>query len=357
MLTVHMAVESHRLHGAGMTTGLGSAVPGTSSLLEAMGSSLPIHRIISDVQRVAPTDFTVIVTGETGVGKELVARTIHHSSRRSGAPFVPVDCGSLPPSLIESELFGHEQGAFTGADRMRTGCFEAAAGGTLFLDEITNLPLTMQAKLLRALQERRIFRVGGTVPIQLDVRVLAASNESLEALVASGRFRRDLYHRLNEFAITIPSLQERNDDLVYLAQRFLKSTCQELGKLVDIEPAALDHLRNYSWPGNVRELRNVIRRAVLLAETSIGREHLRLEPSGQSDHLAAQDGAKLDVADLHDPGLSLREVVRKRVRETERNVLMQVLKQTGGNKAKAARLLQIDYKTIRTKAKEYAITF
>ena len=188
MLTVHMAVESHRLHGSEMTTGSRSPASGTLSLLEAMGSSLPIHRIISDVQRVAPTDFTVIVTGETGVGKELVARTIHQSSRRAGAPFVPVDCGSLPPSLIESELFGHERGSFTGADRMRTGCFEAAAGGTLFLDEITNLPLTMQAKLLRALQERRIFRVGGTTPIQLDVRVLAASNESLEAARCLGPF-------------------------------------------------------------------------------------------------------------------------------------------------------------------------
>ena len=323
-----------------------------------MGSSGPIHRIIDDVQRVAPTDFTVIVTGETGVGKELVARTIHQSSRRATAPFVPVDCGSLPPSLIESELFGHERGAFTGADRMRTGCFEAAAGGTLFLDEITNLPLTMQAKLLRALQERRIFRVGGTVPIQLDVRVLAASNESLEALVTSGRFRRDLYHRLNEFAIAIPPLQDRNDDLVYLAQRFLKSTCQELGKTVEIEPAALDHLRSYSWPGNVRELRNVIRRAVLLAETSIGREHLRLEPSGPPVRSRRTRPGRILVApDPHDAGLSLREVVRKRVRQTERDVLMQVLKQTGGNKAKAARLLQVDYKTIRTKAKEYAIPF
>ena len=201
---------------------------------------------------------------------------------RATAPFVPVDCGSLPTGLIESELFGHERGAFTGADRHRTGCFEAAGGGTLFLDEITNLPLDMQAKLLRALQERRILRVGGTTPIRLDVRVLAATNESLEALVAAGRFRRDLYHRLNEFAIAVPSLRERKEDLIYLAQRFLKSTCEELHKVVEIDSAALDDLRRHSWPGNVRELRNVIRRAVLLAETSIGREHLRLEPSGAS---------------------------------------------------------------------------
>ena len=230
VLTVHMAVESHRLNGAGKMPGRRAPEPGEPSLLEAMGSSRPVRRIIDDIQRVAPTDFTVVVTGETGVGKELVARTIHRSSRRAAAPFVPVDCGSLPASLIESELFGHERGSFTGADRTRSGCFEAAAGGTLFLDEITNLPLAIQAKLLRALQERRIVRVGGTTPIELDVRVLAATNESLEALVTAGRFRRDLYHRLNEFAITVPPLRERNDDLVYLAQRFLKATCQELGK-------------------------------------------------------------------------------------------------------------------------------
>ena len=179
-------------------------------------------------------------------------------------------------------MFGHERGSFTGADRTRLGCFETAAGGTLFLDEITNLPLTTQAKLLRALQERRILRVGGTTPIHLNVRVLAATNECVESLVESGRFRRDLYHRLNEFAIAVPSLRDRKDDLVYLAQRFLKSTCQELQKVVEIDPTALDDLRSYSWPGNVRELRNVIRRAVLLADTSIGREHLRLEQDASS---------------------------------------------------------------------------
>ena len=207
LLTVHMAVESHRLNGFRMTPESRSPAPGDLTLPEAMGSSRPIRRIIDDVERVAPTEFTVIFTGETGVGKELVARTIHQSSPRAAAPFVPVDCGSLPTGLIESELFGHERGSFTGADRTRPGCFEAAAGGTLFLDEITNLPLTLQAKLLRALQERRILRVGGTTPIQLNVRVLAATNECVESLVASGRFRRDLYHRLNEFAIAVPSLR------------------------------------------------------------------------------------------------------------------------------------------------------
>jgi DNA-binding NtrC family response regulator len=357
VLTVHMAVESHRLNGTGKTAHLQSPAPRELSLLEAMGSSGAIHQIIDDVERVAPTDFTVIVTGETGVGKELVARSIHQSSGRAAAPFIPVDCGSLPPSLIESELFGHERGSFTGADRTRTGCFEAAAGGTLFLDEITNLPLDMQAKLLRALQERRIFRVGGAVPIELDVRVLAASNESLEALVTSGRFRRDLYHRLNEFAIDIPRLHDRNDDLVYLAQRFLKSTCQELGKTVEIEPAALDCLRSYAWPGNVRELRNVIRRAVLLADTIISVVHLRLEASGPTIDLGDKPGTDLAGTDPQYAGLSLREVVRNCVRQTERDVLMQVLKHTGGNKAKAARILRIDYKTIRTKAKRYAIPF
>lgn len=197
--------------------------------------------------------------------------------------------------------------------------------------------------------------MGGTAPIQLNVRVLAATNEGLEVLVAAGRFRRDLYHRLNEFAIAVPPLRERKDDLVYLAQRFLRSTCQELGKAVEIDPAALDELRSYSWPGNVRELRNVIRRAVLLTETSISTEHLRLEQSGPPREVGRGAGAKLDDADPADAGLSLREVVRKRVWQIERELLTQVLKRTGGNKAEAARLLQVDYKTIRTKAKQYAI--
>ena len=357
VLTVHMAVESHRLNGAGQIPRRGRLTPASRACSKPWARAGLVRRIIDDIQRVAPTNFTVVVTGETGVGKELVARTIHRSSRRAAAPFVPVDCGSLPASLIESELFGHERGSFTGADRTRSGCFEAAAGGTLFLDEITNLPLAVQAKLLRALQERRIVRVGGTTPIEFDARVLAATNESLEALVAAGRFRRDLYHRLNEFAITVPPLRERNDDLLYLAKRFLKATCQELGKVVDIEPAALEHLRSYAWTGNVRELRNVIRRAVLLAETSIGREHLRLEPAGRPADLGEEPEADLEDAEPYDASLSLKEVVRKRVKQIERQVLMQVLKRTGGNKAQAARLLQIDYKTIRTKAKQYAIPF
>ncbi|MCY2994631.1 MAG: sigma 54-interacting transcriptional regulator [Planctomycetota bacterium] len=249
------------------------------SLREVMGPSAAIQDLVTRIERVAPSNFTVIISGETGVGKELVAMAIHGLSRRASGPFVAVYCGLISAILIESELFGHEQGAFTGADRRQAGCFEAAAGGTLFFDEIGLLPLAMQAKLLRALEERQIHRIGGTASINVDVRIAAATNENLGALVEAGKFRRDLFYRLNEFSVAIPPLRERPEDIIFLAQRFLDFTCAELRRQTCIlTNEALDKLRAYSWPGNVRELRNVIRRAVQLAETSIGAEHVQLVP-------------------------------------------------------------------------------
>ena len=219
-----------------------------------------------------PTEFTVIISGETGSGKELVAREIHWRSRRTAGPFVPVDCGAVQPSLIESELYGHVKGAFTGADRDRAGKFVAASRGTLFLDEVQNLPAAVQANLLRALQERQVFPVGGSRCVDFDIRVIAAINQDLPALVAAGRFREDLFHRLNEFTIAVPSLSERPEDIVFLARRFISLTSDELGK----EPPTLTSeatsaLLGYPWPGNVRELRNTVRSAVLLADA----QHLR----------------------------------------------------------------------------------
>jgi DNA-binding NtrC family response regulator len=266
-------------------------------------------------------------------------------------PFVPVDCGSIAPGLMESELFGHEKGAFTGAVARQMGRFEQASGGTLFLDEISNLPLSLQAKLLRALQEKQVCPVGGRKGIKVDIRVVAATNRDLTAMVASGDFRRDLYHRLNEFALHVPPLRERREDIVFLANRFLALTNKELNKDVrEVSSGALEVLMAHAWPGNVRELRNVIRRAVLLASGRIDREHLGLADLPKDNGPNGREGQR--TIERAGP---LKEIVRRRMKQLERDMLIQVLRETGGNKARAARLLQIDYKTMHTKVKEYKI--
>lgn len=320
---------------------------GTSgaALTELMGPSAAVQGLAEKVKRVAATDFTVIVSGETGAGKEVVAKSIHSLSRRAEGPFVPIDCGAIPPNLIESELFGHEKGAFTGADALRKGCFEAASGGTLFLDEIGNLPPAMQAKLLRALQERRISRVGSPLAVEFDARVVCATNEDLPALVENGKFRRDLYYRLNEFDISVPPLRERRDDVVYLARRFLSRSLEELQKeACEITAGAIETLRAHSWPGNVRELQNVIRRAVLIAENHVSPEELtaaglRVSAAWSGDG-STGSGAR-----------TFKELVRNCTLNAEREVLSQALKETRGNMKQAARALRMDYKTIRSKIK------
>jgi len=321
------------------------------SLAEKMGPSDVVARLIAEVNRVARSEFAVVLLGETGSGKEVVARAIYQASPRSQGPFIPVDCGAIPETLLESELFGHEKGAFTGAEGQKLGKFEVATGGTLFLDEISNMPLRSQAKLLRVLQEKKIYRVGGTKPIAVDVRLLAASNKNLSDLAASGSFRGDLFYRLTEFTIMIPPLRERKEDIPYLAKRFLDSANIELKKQVrGFSESALNILFNYNWPGNVRQLRSVIRRAALLADDLITEKHLELK--------------RVDV-----PGMaftpkvqgmpwkenSLKDILRQSTDAVEREVLTQALKYTGGNKAKAARLLKIDYKTIHEKVKKLKI--
>jgi two-component system nitrogen regulation response regulator GlnG len=347
ILKIWRALENHRLQQENDC--LRTQINRELQLQQLMGSSDQIRKVYADVERVAPTDFTVIIGGETGSGKELVARAIHRRSRRGSAPFVPVDCGAIQPNLIESELFGHEKGSFTGADRTRPGKFEAASGGTLFLDEIQNLPLPVQTKLLRALQEKQICHVGGMTPIDIDFRVVAATNQDLETLVAQGHFRQDLYHRLHEFGIRLPPLRERRDDMLFLVKRFIDLTCEELRKEVPgITGAAVELLLAHKWPGNVRELRNVIRRAVLLAEGPIDTEHLGLGGAASEVRSLARE---IEV----NGSVPFKELVRRSVMHAEREILHRVLKQTRGNKAKAARLLQIDYKTIRTKAKQYGL--
>lgn len=321
-----------------------------SRLRDLMGSSQVVTRICADVARVAASDFVVLILGETGTGKELVACAIHHSSKRASGPFVPVDCGAIPETLFESELFGYEKGAFTGAERAKPGKFEMAAGGTLFFDEISNMPLASQAKLLRAVQERSVYRVGGIKPVPVDCRVLVASNEDIEAATAKGGFRKDLFFRLNDFTIRIPPLRERKQDIIFLAKQFLDLTNQELSKnIAGLSERAIELLLAFHWPGNVRQLRSTIRRAVLLADTVIDEEHLGLPLASVSSVVSAE------TVSASEPGIPLKQLVRRATGAVERAALLQALKETGGNKAKAARMLSIDYKTIHSKLKEHGL--
>ena len=323
-----------------------------ASLREMMGPSDAVSRLIVQVNRLADSDFSVVITGETGSGKELVARAVHNASARCSGPFVAVDCGAIPETLLESELFGHEKGAFTGAEAQKPGKFELAQNGTLFLDETDNMPPGSQAKLLRVLQDKTIYRVGGTKPVRVNIRLLAASNRDIHSLAESGSFRPDLYYRMNEFSIAIPPLRERKEDIVYLAKRFLDSANVELRKNVKgFSEAALETLFAYPWPGNVRQLRSTIRRAALLADGLITEKHLDLKrvPIPGMTFTPRVEGEPWQ-------DLSLKEILRKSGEAVEREVLKQVLKATGGNKAKAARLLQVDYKTLHTKAKKFGIS-
>jgi formate hydrogenlyase transcriptional activator len=237
---------------------------------EIVGSSAPLRRVLAHIAKVAPTNSTVLIAGETGTGKELVARAIHKRSTRCGRAFIRVNCGAIPQSLIGSELFGHEKGAFTGATQRRAGRFELADGGTLFLDEVGELPLEMQIALLRVLQEREFERVGGCEPIKVDARILAATNRHLQGAVRDKKFREDLFYRLNVFPIHVPSLRERVDDIPLLVEYLAERYALKAGKKIDrIEKRTLDLLQGYHWPGNIRELQNVIERAVILCDGKV----------------------------------------------------------------------------------------
>ncbi len=368
VLAIKRAVEEKVMRNEiqRLKTQLGVTMP----LIEQMGSSAEIAKLNTQIECVAPTNFTVVIYGETGSGKELVARGIHNRSSRKNKSFVVVDCGSIPETLIESELFGHEKGAFTGADQKKTGQFEMASGGTLFLDEIGNLPRSMQGKLLRVLQERRVRRLGSNKETEVDVRVVVAGNERLETLVKAGHFRMDLYQRLNEFCIEIPPLRQRREDIVYLSQRFLDITNGELKKNIHgIAKEALEKLLAYDWPGNVRELKNVIKRAVLLASDSIETQHLlmnELEPKQKSDYMMGQATSVVHRVTGHTISLgfdinngkdiSLHNTVAKCIESAEIIMITDVLKHTNGNKSRAAKILKIDNKTLHYKIRKYGIT-
>lgn len=327
-------------------------------LEDMMGPSPQVSRIISDLRLVSLSDFSVVIEGETGTGKELIAQAIHQASKRSASALIPVDCGAIPETLFESELFGHEKGAFTGAMGTRQGKFEMANGGTLFLDEIGNMPTSCQTKLLRAIQEKTIYRVGGREPVEVDARLLVATNKDLNLEVAAGRFSRDLFYRLSEFTVLIPPIRDRMDDVMHMAERFLHSTNIELGKnVLGFSADSVQAIATYKWPGNVRQLRSAVRRAVLMATDYIQPDHLSLRYSEVTVEKNAPVNNTLPVVNnVSDwEGLSLKEIVHKSVSEVEKNILLQALKKTGGNKAKAARLLQIDYKTMHSKIKQYNI--
>ncbi|MDZ7816125.1 MAG: sigma-54 dependent transcriptional regulator [Planctomycetota bacterium] len=240
-----------------------------------MGYSPKIVKLAEEVEKVAPTDIGVLIIGETGVGKEVVAQAIHSQSTRSEGEFVAMDCGAIPETLFESELFGHEKGAFTGANTRKIGKFEAAQNGTLFLDEITNIPLGMQSKFLRVLQEKTFFRIGSSKKMKANVRIIAATNKEFKRPSDWDEFRTDLYYRLAEYVLYVPALRERKEDILYLVKKFYRQANSELGKnVLGISEDALDYLFDHDWPGNVRELNNVIKRAVLLADEMIEKEHL-----------------------------------------------------------------------------------
>jgi len=320
---------------------------------ELLGASPAMKEVYDLLERVGESESTVLVSGESGTGKELVARALHENSSRRDKPFIKVNCAAIPKDLMESELFGHERGAFTGAVGSKPGRFELASGGTLFLDEIGSIPVEMQVKLLRALQESEFERVGGVKTIRVDVRLVAATNSDLKREIAAGAFREDLYYRLNVVPIRLPALRERAQDIPLLTLHFIQKFNARLKKSVDgIEPQALTVLAGYPWPGNIRELENVIERAVLFSDQiQIRTEDLPGEIRGMSGPPSSTPSppATLSAAQLSD---GLKEQVKAAMSRLERELIVRALDQTHGNVTHAARLLKISRKGLQLKMKE-----
>jgi DNA-binding NtrC family response regulator len=329
---IELEIARRRLRETGVLGGL-------------VGSSVPMREIFGLIEQIAPSNVSILITGESGTGKELVARTLHNLSPRKSHPFVAVNCAAIPESLIESEIFGHEKGAFTGAVEKRAGCFELASGGTLLLDELAEMPVATQAKLLRVLEERKLRRLGARTEQDVDVRVLAATNRDPEKAVADGQLRADLFYRLNVFHITMPPLRDHIEDLPAMAEAMIGEMNQKHNRHVSgVAPSMLDRLMSYDWPGNARELRNTIERAVVLC----------------------QDGAPVDVGHLP-PGFGKTQtaatlvtdasIVQIRVGSTvdaaEQALILRTLEATGQNKTRAAEILGVSLKTLHNKLKEY----
>jgi DNA-binding NtrC family response regulator len=351
LYTVQRALEKENL--AKEVNRLKGIIRDRIQLFESMGSGDRIRKLVAFVEKVAPTSFNVLIEGESGVGKELVARAIHDLSNVREGPFIAIDCGSIPETLMESELFGYMKGAFTGAYADKPGQFELAEGGTLFLDEVGNIPYMMQHKLLRSIEEKRLLRLGAKKARTVNIRIIAATNKPLDKDVGEDRFRRDLFYRLSEFVIHIPPLRERKEDIAFLINKFITETEKELRKrCTGISPDALDAAFSYRWPGNVRELKNMIRKAVLLCDESspISKDHLVYSHASDLNMTTAMD--LLAQTDREDE-FSLGEAVRKYIRAFEEDIIREALIKTGGNKSAAARKLGVDYKTLLRKIKTY----
>jgi len=339
-IKIHRLIEEDKRRLVDENTHLRQELRERYGFANLVGSSGPLRQIFEQVTQVAGTSTTVLIRGESGTGKELIAHAIHYSSLRAKKPFVKVSCAALPDSLIESELFGYEKGAFTGAEARKKGRFELADGGTLFLDEIGDINLATQVKLLRVLQEREFERVGGTETIKSNVRLVAATNKDLEKAIAAGTFREDLYYRLNVFTIFIPPLRERKSDLLLLVDHFLEKFAREHSRSIKrISTPASDMLASYHWPGNVRELENTLERAVLMCDGEVIHGH-HLPPSLQTAEAS---------------GTVTRVALGDAVSAYEKDLIQDALKTTRGNRAKAARLLDTTERIINYKVRRYGI--
>ncbi|MFW5926233.1 MAG: sigma-54-dependent transcriptional regulator [Myxococcota bacterium] len=343
------------------------APPAERGRYRIIGNARPMQDVYRIIERVADTPSTVLVTGESGTGKELVARALHENGARLEKPFIKVNCAAIPPDLIESELFGYEKGAFTGAVTSKPGRFELADGGTLFLDEIGEVPANIQVKLLRALQEQEFERVGGIKTIGVDVRLVAATNRDLKDEIAAGRFREDLYYRLNVVHLHLPPLRGRSEDIPLLLEHFIERFNKRLSRgVLGFTEEARRALLAYPWPGNIRELENVVERCMLFCDGDrIGVEHLpeevraagaaeTLEPeaAGGASDASSPHPSILPAADLVDPDAGLKQTVRQATAKIEHDLIARALAQTGGNVTHAARLLKISRKGLQTKMKE-----
>ncbi len=349
VVVVRRALETRalRLEVQELRQHVGKSASGTLEL--QMGPSEQVKHVIEQVAIVAASNFTVLVQGETGTGKELVAQAIHQLSDRRRRPFVALDCGAIPDALLESELFGHEKGAFTGAERRTEGRFRVAEGGTCFLDEVGNLPMNLQAKLLRVLESGQVQPVGADRTRPMDVRFVSATNLDLQERVSQGLFRADLYFRLAQYAIRLPPLRERVDDIAYLTERFLEEARIELRRPIQaVAPDAVDLLRQQIWPGNVRELRNVVRQVVLQAKGLVIRADAVQRVLGEAERA-------VPVAEARVTGSSLREVAVHAAGVAEHDAICETLRATAGNKSQAAKVLRTNYKTLHLKMKQLGI--
>jgi len=343
LLLVQRALERQRLVTENLL--LKEAFAERLGFPQIVGTSRKMQEVGALIQKVAPSTATVLLMGESGTGKELFARAIHLLSPRKQRPFIPINCAAIPDQLLENELFGHEKGAYTGAQAIKPGKFELADGGSLFLDEIGDLSPAVQAKLLRVLQDGTFERVGGTKPIQVDVRIIAATNTDLGKAVREKRFREDLFFRLNVFPVTIPPLRERPEDIALLATHFLEKFLVQIKKEVKgFSEGAMRLLSTYSWPGNVRELENAIERALILSSGGL----LQVEDFAFGLHRGEEDEEPLLVGSLH-------EVSTRASQRTEKELIRRTLALTKGNKSRAAEILQVSYKTLLMKIKEYGI--